>query len=240
MGLRLSPLLKRVEGRLLIVWVAAAGALWAFLNIGGEVAEGDTATLDRHLLLLLRNPGDPSNPIGPRWLEESMRDVTALGGFTVLTLFTVVAVVTLFFHRKRFHALIFLGTVVAAQVSSELLKGMYERPRPDIVPHGSYVYSASFPSGHSTVSAATYFVLAAVIADLEKTLPAKIFDFTLAALLVIAIGFSRVYLGVHWPSDVLAGWTLGSMWALLAFAILRSTRGSRAESGSATPLAGEA
>jgi undecaprenyl-diphosphatase len=235
MTLRLAPLLKRIEGRLLLIWLAAAGALWAFLEIGGEMSEGETKALDEHLLLMLRNPGDPGDPIGPRWLEESMRDVTAVGGFTFLTLTTIVGVVSLLFHRKRFHAAIFLATVLAAQISSEVLKDIYERPRPALTPHGSYVYSASFPSGHSTMSAATFFILAAVIADLERTLPAKIFVFVLAAVIVVAVGFSRVYLGVHWPSDVLAGWSLGSMWALLAFSILRSFRPARAESARPGP-----
>jgi undecaprenyl-diphosphatase len=233
MNLRLSPLLKRVEGRLLLAWLASAGLLWAFLSIGGEMMEGETRAADERLLLMLRTPGDPSDPIGPHWLEESMRDVTALGGVTFLTLATIVGVITLVFHRKRVHALIFLGAVLAAQVSSELLKDVYDRPRPSLVPHGSWVYSASFPSGHSTLSAATFFILAAVIADLEKALPAKIFVVVLAAIVVVAVGFSRVYLGVHWPSDVLAGWSLGSMWALLAFSILRSLRPARVESGSA-------
>ena len=233
MNLRLSPLLKRVEGRLLLAWLASAGLLWAFFSIGGEMMEGETRAADERLLLMLRTPGDPSDPIGPHWLEESMRDVTALGDVTFLTLATIVGVITLVFHRKRVHALIFLGAVLAAQVSSELLKDVYDRPRPSLVPHGSWVYSASFPSGHSTLSAATFFILAAVIADLEKTLPAKIFVVVLAAIVVVAVGFSRVYLGVHWPSDVLAGWSLGSMWALLAFSILRSLRPARVESGSA-------
>src|SRR5690349_3217057 len=116
MKLRLSPLLKRVEGRLLLVWLAAAGALWGFINIGGEMMEGETKPLDARLLLLLRAPNTPSDPIGPRWLEESMRDVTALGGVTFLTIATIVGLVTLVFHKKRAHALVFLGTVLAAQV----------------------------------------------------------------------------------------------------------------------------
>jgi undecaprenyl-diphosphatase len=112
-----------------------------------------------------------------------------------------------------------------ADISSEGLKGLYGRPRPDLVPHGAYVYSASFPSGHSTLSAATFLTLAALIASLESARGTKRMVFTLAAMLILAIGFSRIYLGVHWPSDVLAGWCLGGAWALAAWmALLRFGR----------------
>jgi undecaprenyl-diphosphatase len=111
-------------------------------------------------------------------------------------------------------------TVLLADISSEGLKDLYGRPRPELVPHGSYVYSASFPSGHSTLSAATFMTLAVLIASLEPNRGTKRMVFILAALLVLGIGFSRVYLGVHWPSDVLAGWCLGAAWALAAWTAL--------------------
>jgi undecaprenyl-diphosphatase len=123
-------------------------------------------------------------------------------------------------HRKPRHALIMGGTVLLANASSELLKMAYGRPRPDLVPHGSYVYSASFPSGHSTLSAATFFTLAMLIASLERHRGTKVLAYVLAGLLVLSIGFSRVYLGVHWPSDVLAGWSLGAAWGLGAWLVL--------------------
>ena len=123
-------------------------------------------------------------------------------------------------HRKLWHAGIFAATVAMAFVSSELLKDAYDRPRPDLVPHGSYVYSSSFPSGHSTLSAAVYLTLAVLISSLEPNRATKRTVFTLAGLLVVGIGFSRVYLGVHWPTDVLAGWSLGGAWALIAWVAL--------------------
>ena len=211
---RLRALLGRVEVRALMLWASAAGALWFFINVAGEMREGETTALDTRLLLALRTPGHPADPIGPPWFEETMRDITALGGVTFLTLLTVSAIAILLFHGKRRHALIFLVTVVSAQVTTELLKGFFGRPRPTLVPHGSFVYSHSFPSGHSTLAAATLLSLAALVASLERTRRAKIYDFVLAILITFAVGFSRIYLGVHWPSDVLAGWALGSMWAL--------------------------
>ncbi len=213
-------LLRRLELRLLVLLGGLAALVWGFLAIGGEMAEGETLAFDRHLLLLLRTPGDPAEPIGPKAFEEAMRDVTALGGFTVLTLVTVVATLAFAMHRRWKHAAVMAGTALAAQACSSLLKAIYDRPRPDLVPHGVDVYSASFPSGHSMLSAATYLTLAALIANLEVKRRSKALVFVLAIVLMTAIGFSRVYMGVHWPSDVLAGWCAGSAWALAAWLLL--------------------
>lgn len=208
--------LKKLEVRTLAVLAAAGAAVWVFLSVAGEMAEGETASIDRPLMLMLRTPGDPADPIGSRSFEEAMRDITALGGFTFLTLVTIIAAAALAFYGKRRQALVFAGTVIAAELSADLLKALYNRPRPDLVPHLSYVYSHSFPSGHSTLSAATFLTLAAILSSLQTKRRAKVFLFTIAVGLVLAIGFSRVYLGVHWPTDVLAGWTLGAAWALMA------------------------
>ncbi|HEY8002741.1 MAG TPA: phosphatase PAP2 family protein [Phenylobacterium sp.] len=220
-----NSLLRRIESRALILVIGAAGAIWAFFNIAGEVSEGETLAIDKRILLALRNPHDPSDPIGSRSFQEAMRDVTALGGVTVMILVTVVGVLAFLMHRRRWHAAILAATVLLADISSEGLKTLYGRPRPDLVPHGSFVYSASFPSGHSTLSAATFLTLAMLIASLEPNRGTKVMVYSLAILLVIAIGVSRVYLAVHWPSDVLAGWCLGAAWALAAWtALLRFER----------------
>jgi undecaprenyl-diphosphatase len=216
----LRTLLKRIESGALILVIGAAGAFWGFFNIASEVAEGDTNALDRRILLALRNPANPSDPIGSRSFQEAMRDVTALGGVTVMTLVTIVAVLAFLIHRRRRHAAILATTILLAFISSEGLKDFYSRPRPDLVPHGSYVYSSSFPSGHSTLSAATFLTLAMLIASLEPKRGTKRMVFGLAAVLVLGVGFSRIYLGVHWPSDVLAGWCLGAAWALAGWVAL--------------------
>ena len=220
----LRNLLRRIESRALILVIGTAGAFWAFFSIAGEVSEGETLALDKRILLALRNPADPSDPIGSRSFEEAMRDVTGLGGVTVMVLVTLVGVLAFLMHKRRWHAAILAGTVMLADLSSEGLKLLYGRPRPDLVPHGSYVYSASFPSGHSTLSAATFLTLATLIASLEPNRGVKIMVYLLAVALVLAIGFSRVYLGVHWPSDVLAGWSLGAAWALGAWTVLLRLR----------------
>lgn len=220
----LMSVARRIETRALLIWLACAGAIWGFFNIAGEVMEGDTDIVDQQLLLMLRRPSDLSDPIGPPWVEEAMRDITALGGFTFLTIATIVAVLLFSFHGKRRQAWILAGTVLAAQLSSELLKTFYDRPRPSLVPHHSYVYTQSFPSGHSALAAAVFLTLATLIASVEKRPSSKILIYVLAVVTTIGVGFSRVYLGVHWPSDVLAGWSLGATWALGAWIVLEWMR----------------
>jgi undecaprenyl-diphosphatase len=216
----LLTLLKRIESRALLILLGAAVALWAFLEIADEVAEGETNAFDRRVLLAFRNPADPNDPLGPRTLEESLRDITALGGFTVLTIVTVVAALAFLFHRKRTHAFVLVGAVLLAQLSASAAKEIFGRPRPDLVSHGSYVYSGSFPSGHSMLSAATYLTLAMLVSSLEPTRATKVMAYVLAVMTVVAVGFSRIYLGVHWPSDVLGGWAFGAAWSLVAWVVL--------------------
>src|SRR6185295_7687529 len=114
----LKSLLKRIESRALILVIGAAGGFWAFFNIASEVAEGETNALDKRILLSLRNPADLSDPVGSRSLQEAMRDVTALGGVTVMTMVTIVAVLAFLMHRRRWHAGILAATVMFAFVSS--------------------------------------------------------------------------------------------------------------------------
>ncbi len=212
--------LKSFEPRLLMLAAGVVGALWAFLSIADEVMEGETLAVDRQLLLLLRSPGDPTDPIGSRKVEEAIRDVTALGGFTVLTLVTAVAVIAFLLHKRWRHALVMLGAALVGELCSDLLKSAYGRPRPDLVPHGSYVYSASFPSGHSLHAAVVFLTLAMLISSLETHRSTKMLAYSLAILILVAVGFSRVYLGVHWPTDVLGGWCLGAAVALGAWMAL--------------------
>ena len=211
---------RRPEPRTLAAIAALAGGIWAFLTLGGEMLEGETRALDRRLLLALRTPGDPAAPLGSHSLREAMRDVTALGGFTVLTLVTVVGVIAFLLHGKRRHALMLAVTVLAAQFGSGQLKLFYARPRPSLVPHEVYVSSNSFPSGHSMLAATVYLTIAMLVASLEARRGAKTLVFLVALLVMTAVGVSRVYLGVHWPSDVLAGWCAGAVFALAAWAAL--------------------
>jgi undecaprenyl-diphosphatase len=201
-----------------VMTLALVGLLgWGFVALAGEVMEHDTLAFDRALLLALREPGNLQNPIGPSWLEESARDFTGLGGHAILGLVTLATVGYLLMTRRRGAALLVIGAVVGGMIASALLKIGFERPRPDLVPHGVRVYTASFPSGHAMLSAVTYLTLGSLLARIHKPRRVKIFFLSLAIVLTILIGASRVYLGVHWPSDVLAGWCVGSAWAGLCW-----------------------
>jgi undecaprenyl-diphosphatase len=210
---------------------------WAFVSVAGEVLEGDTEALDRALMLGLRVPGNLSDPLGPSWLEEAARDITGLGGNAVLTLVTLASAVYLRMTGKSRAALLLLAAVGGGTILSLLLKSGFERPRPDLVPHGARVYTASFPSGHAMISAVTYLTLGALLARTEARRAVRGFLLGLAVVLTLLIGASRVYLGVHWPSDVLAGWCGGAAWAALCwFVELQLQRTGRVErAGDAAP-----
>jgi undecaprenyl-diphosphatase len=211
---RRSFALARAELALLATLLVLAGGVWAFVNLADEVGEGETEAFDRAIVLGLRNAADPSDPLGPRWFEETVRDVTALGGNFVLSLVTLAVAGFLLIERKRGAALLVLGSVAGGALLGFLLKRFFERPRPDLVPHGMDVYTASFPSNHAMLSAVTYLTLGVLLARLEVQRRAKLYFLIVSVLLTAMIGASRVYLGVHWPTDVLAGWSVGAAWAM--------------------------
>lgn len=190
------------------------GLILVFLTIAEEMREGETASFDRAVLLALRTPGNPSDPIGPPAVEELMRDLTALGGTVTLAFLTVAVMGLMWLHGQRRSGLWLLGAVVGGQILSTLAKIGFDRPRPDLVPHGSFVGTASFPSGHSMMAAITYLTLAAMVARTETRRSVRIYLVALALLVTVAVGVSRIYLGVHWPTDVIAGWAAGAGWAL--------------------------
>jgi undecaprenyl-diphosphatase len=226
------------EAAPLLGLLLAGAALWGFLGLASEVREGDTSALDRAIMLALRNPADPADPIGPRWLEEVARDVTALGGNAVLAALTLAVIGFLVLARKRGAALLVAISVGGGAALSNLLKLGFARPRPDLVPHAVEVYTASFPSSHAMLSAVTYLTLGALLTRVQPRWRLRVYVLTLAVLTTLLVGSSRVYLGVHWPSDVAAGWCVGAAWALLCWlAALRLQRTGQVEK--AAPLGGD-
>ncbi len=209
--------LRFVEMRGLVLLLLVALAGWGFLSIADEVMEGDTHALDEAILLAFRGSADLSDPIGPDWVEELMRDVTGLGGIGILTILTVVVAIFLWIEGRRRTILYLLAAVVGGTVLSAFAKELFDRPRPDLVLHETIVSSASFPSGHSMMAAVVYLTLAVILVRGERRRAVRWFLLGVAAVVVVAIGVSRVYLGVHWPSDVLAGWSAGAGWALLCW-----------------------
>lgn len=211
---------------LLVISLVALLFVW----LGSEVGEGETRRFDSRLLLALRQSGDLAQPIGRRWLQASMLDLTALGRATVLTLVALVAIGSLLAQRKRAEALFIAVAVSGGALLSALLKIGYARPRPELVAHLVEVSSSSLPSGHAMNSAVTYLTLGVLLARAAPERCLKAYVLWVGVLLTLIVGLSRVYLGVHWPTDVLAGWAVGSAWAGLYWVVaerLRLRRGSQ-------------
>lgn len=200
---------------------AVASLLAAFAWIADEVREGSTQTMDAWLLMALRNPVDASVPMGPAWLVQMARDITALGSIGVLGLVAAAAASFLVVGRWYRAAMVFAGSIAGGWLLVELLKHIFQRARPDLVPHGAVVFTTSFPSSHAAMSAVVYLTLSALLARLVNNRRLKLHVIASAVFLTVLVGLSRVYLAVHWPSDVLAGWVIGSSWALLCWTAMR-------------------
>ena len=190
----------------------------AFRASARRWAEGETMAFDRMAVLAFRRPGAPGELLGPPWLQEMGRDVTALGSFAVLGLVLLAATGYLLIARKPRRALLMLGSVLGGVAASTLLKLAYDRPRPDL--EGSArVFTASFPSGHAMLSAVVFLTLGALLARAETKRRLKAYHVGLAVLLTLLVGLSRLYLGVHYPTDIVAGWCVGAAWALACWSV---------------------
>ena len=205
----------RLEVLVLTGLLLAVAGLWIFGLVAADVMDGDTQKFDNRLLLALRKPGDLAVPIGPGWTVQVARDLTAFGGPVGLGIVTAVVSGYLLLQR-RFGLLGFvLASVLSGTLLALVLKDWFRRPRPQVVPHLTDIATASFPSGHSMLSSLTYLTLAALLARAVPDLKTKLYFLLVASVLSVLIGCSRVYLGVHFPTDVLAGWCVGSTWALV-------------------------
>lgn len=215
----IHTLVKRFIARdrlsIVLALFVVATASWAFLELADEVDEGESMSFDREVLLSLRSADDPNDPIGPVWFEEVARDVTSLGSTTVLVLLVFIVAVFLILTQKRRDATLLLLAATSGVIVSQSLKGLYSRDRPDLVAHLTEVMTLSFPSGHSMLSATVFLTLGTIVAQGQRSRRVRGFVIFTAALLTVLVGLTRVYLGVHWPSDVLAGWAAGSAWAML-------------------------
>jgi undecaprenyl-diphosphatase len=207
------------EPILLAVLAVGAASLWGFIEVAEEVLEGDTQAFDLWALGMMRSTNSNADPIGPRWVEEMARDATALGGFGWLTLMTLVIAIYLWLVGNVRMMTFMLTATLSGALTSMVLKAYYARPRPSVVPHLAHVYSSSFPSGHSMLSAVVYLTLGSLLAAVMPDLKLKIYVLSVAILLSIFVGISRIYLGVHYPTDVLAGWLAGLVWSLLCWLV---------------------
>lgn len=208
----LDPYEWLIFGGLLLV-VACS---WLFIAIATNVMQGDTQTLDERILRSLRNPDDLTDPLGSKRLEEVGRDITALGGYAFLIILLTGVCGFLGLAGRRQMLVFLLISVVGAYLAMMGMKSYYERPRPEIVTHFSHVETSSFPSGHSMMSMVIFLTLGALLARISKRKRLKIFCVSFAVILSLLVGCSRMYVGVHYPTDVLAGWSVGVVWATLS------------------------
>jgi undecaprenyl-diphosphatase len=194
-------------------WVAIALGVAIFVAIAAAVRAGITDAPDRSILLAMRLPGDLSMA-GPRWLRQAALDITALGSTTIVFVVVAVAAVWLSLNRRAREVVLLSGCAGSGYVLMRVLKAAFNRGRPEVVPHAIMATGASFPSGHAMLSALTYLALAGIAAR-GRPGTVRLFFWWIASTLILTIGATRVYLGVHWPTDVLAGWSAGAVWAIL-------------------------
>ena len=210
-----------IELQTVIALAAIAAGILIFGGVAEDVLEGEPHKFDTELLLALRQAGNPDNPIGPAWLEYAMRDITALGGYAVLTLIVMLTTLYLLLESRIKTALLLVSSIISGTLLVSILKIGFDRPRPDLVDQLTHATSSSFPSGHATSSALVYLTLSLLLAQAVRHRRLKLFLIASGVFIAILVGCSRVYLGVHWPSDVVAGWCLGAAWAMIWWIIAR-------------------
>lgn len=213
-------MVTRPLGLLLLVVACVLG----FVALSDEVHEGETQDIDERIVRSLRREEDPAMPRGPWWLAETARDVTSLGGAPVLSLITLTVCGFLLVARRYRTSLFVLSATVTGWLLNGVLKNLFHRPRPSVVPHLTETMSTSFPSGHAMLSAITYLTLGALLAQFAQQRRVKVYILSVALLLSVLVGCTRVYLGVHYPTDVLGGWVAGLAWSLLVTVAARSMR----------------
>ncbi len=211
--------LRSSQPLLPVLVLVVLGATWGFISPADEVMEKETHHFDETILLAMREPGNTKDPVGPPWLGEMARDITALGGFALLSGVMFVATGVALFSGKRRLAVAGVISVFVGGIFVVVLKQGFNRPRPELVEHATLVSLPGFPSGHSTMAALVWLTLGIVIARTQPRQSLRVFVVAISVAITLLVGVSRVYLGVHWPTDVLAGWTLGGAWAVLFWLI---------------------
>ncbi|MCT8266904.1 phosphatase PAP2 family protein [Afifella sp. JA880] len=209
----------RQEFLLLLLIGLGAGSVWGFIALADEVVEGETHAFDMFIMLAMRNPADHADPLGPLWFEETMRDITSFGSTFGLVFVSLTVIFWLVLTKRPHAGLLVFASLAGGAIVVNALKYGFSRPRPDLVAHSAEVFTTSFPSAHAAMSATVYLTLGALVMRFSKGRALKLYALFVAVLLTILVGLSRVYLGVHWPTDVLAGWAIGAAWATFVWVV---------------------
>jgi undecaprenyl-diphosphatase len=213
-------------------WLAAGLAfstfvVWAFVELTDEVVEGESRAFDTAVLLWIHRTF-------PGWLDGTMRFITALGYYWVVLPLLVAAV--FYFYRRgwRLSAVLLLVSTGGSIVLTTVLKSVFRRARPELFDSGYQASFYSFPSGHATVAVGFYGMLTLILAYRLRGMARWVVAVS-GILIVLLIGFSRLYLGVHFPTDVLAGYLAALLWLVCVgavYALWLSIRGLRAAESS--------
>lgn len=204
---------RRYEIVFATMTAALLGLCYVFVVLAYNMNDGATQHFDERILVALRRADDPATPIGPAWLKGTMLDITALGGPISLGIFSAAMIGLLFIEGQRRVAWLSVLAIGGGTAMSFVLKELFARPRPSIVPHLREVTSTSFPSGHAMSAAVVYLTIGVMLAKAMRGKWAKAYCMFWGAMLALLIGTSRIFLGVHYPSDVLGGWIAGLTWA---------------------------
>jgi undecaprenyl-diphosphatase len=160
-----------------------------------------------------------------------VRDITSLGSVIVVCLLVAAVAGYLLVRRECSSAILLLASVFGGLALNDFLKMIFDRTRPALALPFMRVFTSSFPSGHAALSCVAYLTMAALVARASRTAALGFYAMAVAILLVLLVGLSRVYLGVHYPSDVLAGWCVGLAWVLMCWRVAEEIARRRSGNG---------
>lgn len=208
----------RAEAVLIAALAVVAVLIGAFADIAEDLLEDPGHDWDTSVLVALREAGQPHNPLGPQWFEIAMTDLTALGGVAVLVAISLIVSGFLMLQRRPLAVMTLLTALGGGLAMSQTLKMVFGRERPPVAYRAAEAVNASFPSGHAMLSAVAYLTIGAILAKSMQTTREKLYVMGVALILTFVVGVSRIYLGVHWATDVFGGWSIGAAWATTCWA----------------------
>lgn len=218
----------RSEAASLAVISVIAGGILLFVAIADEMAEGDAHGFDMAVLQALHPGPDLRDPAGPAWLDHAAADFTSFGSISVIVTIALSAIGFLVLRRRALEGLLLAVALAGGLALSEGLKSFFDRARPPDVYRYAETLNPSFPSGHALLSAVLYLSLGAMLARATSNRKIRTYVMAVAILVTLLVGATRVYLGVHWVTDVLGGWCIGAAWAMAFWLFERWARGAMA------------